>query len=68
MHRFNEWQREEIEELLLDYPNLFNMSHEEIEKIAEELFWTAQSYIGKASSLEQKYDAIQIYLNVIEKE
>lgn len=68
MHRFNEWQREEIEELLLDYPNLFDMSREEIEKIAEELFWTVQGYIEKANSLEQKYDAIQIYLNVIEKE
>ena len=55
------WQREDIEEIIDElYPNLLEMSIEELEKIQRALYWDALGYIETANRIGSKADVIGI--------
>lgn len=57
------WQREDIEEIIDElYPNLLEMSIEELKIIRSTLYWDAQGYIETANRIESKADAIGILI------
>lgn len=63
MERFAEynltpWIKDELVDLLDEYPNLLTMSESELQKITRERYNTAQGYIDKANRLENEADAI----------
>lgn len=61
------WQEEDLEDVFEEYPELENMSIEEMEKFARKLYWEARGYIDRATSLECKADTIRIYIQAIGK-
>ena len=61
------WQEEDLEDVFEEYPELENMSIEEMEKFARKLYWEARGYIDRANSLESKADIIRIYIQAIGK-
>lgn len=72
MGRFSElnltwWQEEDLEDLLEDYPNLLEMSAEELNKLVRQLYWEANGLVEQANRLESKADAIKTYLKVTEQ-
>lgn len=63
MERFAEydltpWTKDELVDLLDEYPNLLTMSEGDLQKLARERYNTAQGYIDKANRLENEADAI----------
>lgn len=58
------WVKEDLVDLLEDYPNLFDMSKEELQKIAADKYATARGYIDRANRLESDADAISKYCEV----
>ena len=72
MGRFSEldlelWQEEDLEDVFQEYPELENMTLEEMEKFAKKLYWEASGYIDQANSLECKADSIRLYIKAIGK-
>lgn len=61
------WEEEELEDLLEEYPNLLDMTNEELHKMANKLYWEAQGYVETANRLEAKADTIRSYLRAIDK-
>jgi hypothetical protein len=66
MERFAEynltpWTKDELVDLLDEYPNLLTMSEGELQKLARERYNTAQGYIDRANRLENEADAIIKY-------
>lgn len=62
-----EWQREDLEELLYDYPFLLYSSIIELEKFKKELYWEAQEHIETANRIENKADIVSILIGMKEK-
>ena len=64
--KFNlsKWTKEDLIDLLEDYPNLFEMSHDELQKIVQDKYATARGYIDRANRLESDADAIAKYCAV----
>lgn len=58
------WVKADLIDLLEDYPNLFDMSKEELQKIAADKYATARGYIDRANRLESDADAISKYCEV----
>lgn len=50
-------------DLLEEYPNLFEMTAEELRKLAREKYWTAEGYFDRGNRLESDADAINKYCN-----
>ena len=61
------WQEEDLEDVFEEYPELENMTLEEMEKFARKLYWEANGYIDRANSLECKADSIRLYIKAIGK-
>lgn len=60
-----QWEREDIMDLLEDYPDFFEMDPNKLKEISKELYREAQSYIETGSSIEYKADTITTYLKAI---
>ena len=61
------WQEEDLEDVFEEYPELENMTLEEMEKFARKLYWEASDYIDRANSLECKADSIRLYIKAVGK-
>ena len=51
-------------DLLEEYPNLFEMSAEELRKIVRDKYWIAEGYFDRGNRLESDAAAIEKYCNV----
>lgn len=60
------WEKEDIEDLLEEYPQLLEMSLDEIKKLKTELYWESQGLIDRAYAIESKADPLQILINELE--
>lgn len=58
LHR---WTKEDLIDLLEEYPNLFEMTADDLKKLAQDKYWTAQGYIDRANRLESDASAIEKY-------
>jgi len=62
------WQREDLEDLLEEFPEIETMTIEELRKKYHKLYWEAAAMFEKASSLESKADTIELYIKYCRKE
>lgn len=72
MGRFSEldlhlWLKEDLEDLFEEYPELNDMSIEQMDEFARKLYWEAQGYIDQANSMENKADILREYIKAIGK-
>ena len=61
------WLEEDLEDLFEEYPELNDMSIEQMNGFIRKLYWEAQGYIDQANSIENKADALREYIKVISK-
>lgn len=71
MGRFSEldlelWQEEDLEDVFEEYPELEDMTLEEMDKFARKLYEEAIDYIETANLLESRADAIRLYIHAIQ--
>ena len=57
----HKWTKEDLIDLLEEYPNLFEMTAEELKKIVQDKYWTAQGYFDRGNRLESDAAAIEKY-------
>lgn len=57
--------KEDLEDLEEEYPGLFDKTSEEIDKIATDLYWEAESMYETATQIENKADCLRDYLREI---
>lgn len=55
------WTKEELIDLLDEYPTLLTMSESDLQKLARDMHNTALGYIDRANRLECKADAVIKY-------
>lgn len=60
------WEKEDIEDLIEEYPQLLEMSLDEIKKLKTELYWESQHLMDRAYAIESKADSLQILINELE--
>lgn len=58
-----DWLKEDFLDLLDTYPDLYEMSKDDIEKSIKALRNTAQDFLDTANSLESQADLLARYLN-----
>ena len=63
----HQWLEEDLEDLFEEYPELNNMTIEQINEFARKLYWEAQGYIDQANFIENKADTLRKYIKAIEK-
>ena len=61
------WLEEDLEDLFEEYPELNDMTIEQMNKFARKLYWEAQGYLDQANSIENKADIFLKYIKAIEK-
>ena len=59
------WEKDDIDSILEEYPEVKNMSLEDLEKFKSKLYWKAQSLIEEANRIESYSDTIQRILDLI---
>lgn len=59
----SKWYKEDIIDLLEDYPNLLTMTEEELNTLARSLYWKAQGLYSEVTRLENEADAIKALAN-----
>lgn len=57
-----EWQKEDIEDLLEEYPELVGMSDEELVVFSRKLYWKAQGLYDEVNRLESKAETVTLYM------
>jgi hypothetical protein len=57
----HKWTKEDLIDLLEDYPNLFEMSAEELQNLIRDKYWDAQYHTERANRLENDASAIEKY-------
>ncbi len=57
-----EWQKEDIEDLLEEYPELANMTDEELVVFSRKLYWKAQGLYDEVNRLENKAETVTLYM------
>ncbi len=55
------WTKEELIDLLEEYPTLFEMSEADLNQLARDRYNNAQGYVDRANRLENEADAIVKY-------
>lgn len=58
----SKWAQDELMDLSETYPNLFEESLEELNRLAKALEWDAQGYIDKANWLENAACVLRKYI------
>ena len=61
------YEKDCLEDLCEEYPNFENMNRDELDKLAEKLFWEAMSLINEGNQMESKSEAIREFLIQTEK-
>ena len=61
------WLEEDLEDLFEEYPELNDMTIEQMNEFVHKLYWEAQGYIDQANSIENKADALREYIKAISK-
>lgn len=63
-----EWQKEDIEDLLEEYPALVEMTDEELDAFSRKLYWEAQGLYDRVNRLESYAENIKLYKQIRKKE
>lgn len=64
----SKWIKEDLEDIEREHPGIFTRNTpEELERIAKNLYWDAQSYIETANTIESQANAITAYLKAIQE-
>lgn len=58
----HKWQREDLEDLLEEFPEIENMTTDELNQKHNALYLEAAGLIDRANSLESKADTIKTYI------
>lgn len=58
------WEKDDIDSILEEYPEIKNMSLEDLKKFKSKLYWKAQSLIEEANRIESYSDTIQRILDL----
>lgn len=58
---------EDLEDLFEEYPELNDMTIEQMNEFVRKLYWKAQGYIDQANSIENKADTLHEYIKAIGK-
>lgn len=61
------WEEEDLEDLLEMFPDLLEMTHEQLDQAASDLYWEAQRKYEEVNSLESKADTIRKYMELTGK-
>lgn len=61
------WEEEDLEDLLEMFPDLLEMTHEQLDQAASDLYWEAQRKYEEVTSLESKADTIRKYMELTGK-
>jgi hypothetical protein len=56
------WQKEDIKDLLEEYPELVDMTDEELVVFSRKLYWKAQSLYDEVNRLESKAETVTLYM------
>ena len=59
-----EWQKEDLEDLQEEYPNLKEMSDEELELLSRKLYHEAQGLYDRVCRLESDAENIKLFIQV----
>ena len=60
------WEKEDIEDLIEEYPQLLEMSLDEIKNLKTKLYWESQGLTDRAYAIESKADSLQILIRELE--
>ena len=58
------WEKQDLESLLEEFPNLHNMTDENIQKLGCEMYRQSQYYADIANTYDTKGDALYHYLRL----
>lgn len=61
------WLEEDLEDLFEEYPELNDMTIEQMNEFARKLYWEVQGYIDQANFIENKADTLHEYIKAIGK-
>ena len=56
------WQKEDIEDLLEEYPELADMTDEELVVFSRKLYWKAQGLYDEVNRLESQAETVTLYM------
>lgn len=56
------WQKEDIEDLLEEYPELVDMDDEELVIFSRKLYWEAQGLYDRVNRLESYAENVTLYM------
>jgi phosphate uptake regulator len=56
------WQKEDIEDLLEEYPELTDMTDEELVIFSRKLYWKAQGLYDEVNRLESQAETVTLYM------
>lgn len=59
----HKWTKEDLIDMLEEHPSLFEMTAEELKKLAQDKYWVAQGYFDRGNRLESDAAAIEKYCN-----
>ena len=59
-----EWQKEDLEDLQEEYPNLKEMTDEELELLSRKLYHEAQDLYDRVCRLESDAENIKLFIQV----
>lgn len=62
------WQKEDLLDLLMKYPEIELATREQLEKFKQEKYWEAQGLIEEAERIESEGDVIQLYIQYFVEE
>lgn len=57
-----DWQKEDIEDLLEEYPELADMTDEELVIFSRKLYWKAQGLYDEVNRLESQAETVTLYM------
>ena len=58
------WEKDDIDSLLEEYPEIKNMSRDELDKLKSKLYWEAQGLIEESNRIESYSYTIQRVLDL----
>ena len=61
------WEKEDLEDLFEEYPELNNMSIEQMEEFSRKLRRESQNYYDLSMTIDTKADILQEYIKAIKK-
>lgn len=65
--KLTKWQKEDIEDLLEDFPTLFDMPNKELETLSRRMYLEADGLFQTVCHLENQAETIKTYLKAREE-